>query len=63
MRYRLRPLLIVRRRQDTELPSPFVFRYKLRTLLIVLALGPLLIALAWCAWSDLREVITMFNSL
>ena len=37
MRYRLRPLLIVRRRQDTELPSPFVVRYKLRTLLIVLA--------------------------
>jgi len=46
MRYRLRPLLIVRRRQVAGLPSAPMLRFRLRTLLIALAMGPIVLALA-----------------
>ena len=34
-----------------------MFRYKLRTLMIVLALGPPVLAGVWCNWEILSEVV------
>ena len=53
MRYRLRTLLIVRRRQDTGLPTAPKLRFSLRTLLIALAIGPIVLALA--GWAILLQ--------
>jgi hypothetical protein len=46
MHYRLRTLLIVKRRQVADLRSAPKFRFGLRTLLVALAIGPIVLALA-----------------
>jgi hypothetical protein len=68
MRYRLRTLLIIRRRQNAALPRAPMLRYKLRTLLIALAIGPMVLASGYWAWlaynarSYVREIVSYYGT-